>query len=90
MHGVLAAGTHSGSNFAMNGTSVAAPQLSRWITDVFAVNPKIPAPQLRALLKASAKPALNVPLIIRTQAVGDGLLAMPQITELGTGGIVKR
>jgi hypothetical protein len=31
MHGVRAAGTRSGSTFAMNGTSVAAPQVARWI-----------------------------------------------------------
>lgn len=30
-HGVLAAGTRSGSVFALNGTSVAAPQVARWI-----------------------------------------------------------
>jgi Subtilase family len=31
--GVLAAGTRSGSTVAINGTSVAAPQISRWIAD---------------------------------------------------------
>jgi hypothetical protein len=31
--GVLAAGSRSGSVVAMNGTSVAAPQLARWIAD---------------------------------------------------------
>jgi len=30
-HGVLAAGTHSGSVVAMRGTSVAAPQITRWL-----------------------------------------------------------
>jgi hypothetical protein len=32
-HGVLAAGTRSGSVVAMDGTSVAAPQVARWIAD---------------------------------------------------------
>jgi hypothetical protein len=34
--GVLAAGTRSGSTVAMGGTSVAAPQIARWIADEFA------------------------------------------------------
>lgn len=33
-HGLLAAGTRSGSTVAMNGTSVAAPQIARFIADV--------------------------------------------------------
>jgi hypothetical protein len=38
--GVLAAGSRSGSLVAINGTSVAAPQLARWIADQLAkVNP---------------------------------------------------
>ncbi|MFO1110412.1 MAG: S8 family serine peptidase [Bradyrhizobium sp.] len=32
MHGILAAGTRSGSAIALNGTSVAAPQVARWIS----------------------------------------------------------
>jgi hypothetical protein len=32
-HGVLAAGARSGSRVWMNGTSVAAPQVSRWLAD---------------------------------------------------------
>lgn len=35
-HGVLAAGARSGSLVAMNGTSVAAPQVTRWIADEMA------------------------------------------------------
>jgi hypothetical protein len=35
-HGVLAAGARSGSTVAMTGTSVAAPQITRWIADQMA------------------------------------------------------
>ncbi|HEU0201053.1 MAG TPA: hypothetical protein VFR86_11525, partial [Burkholderiaceae bacterium] len=35
-HGVLAAGSRSGAVVAMNGTSVAAPQIARWIADRYA------------------------------------------------------
>jgi hypothetical protein len=39
-HGVLAAGSRSGSCVAMHGTSVAAPQVTRWIAgDLMANNP---------------------------------------------------
>lgn len=89
-HGVIAAGTRSGSSFAMNGTSVAAPQLTRWIADVFAGNPAITHLALKAQLTASAKPALNVPAASRRQAVGDGLLALPQIITLTSAGAIKR
>jgi len=34
--GILAAGSRSGSMFAINGTSVAAPQLARWVADQLA------------------------------------------------------
>jgi|GraSoiStandDraft_4_1057263.scaffolds.fasta_scaffold13928_3 hypothetical protein len=33
MHGILAAGTRSGSVIALNGTSVAAPQVTRWVSE---------------------------------------------------------
>jgi hypothetical protein len=35
LHGVLAAGTRSGSAVAMNGTSVAAPQATRWLAQAW-------------------------------------------------------
>src|SRR5512134_4005559 len=34
--GVVAAGSHSGSAVAMNGTSVAAPQITRWVAEQLA------------------------------------------------------
>jgi hypothetical protein len=90
MHGVLSAGTHSGSSFAMNGTSVSAPQLTRWIAEAFAANYKVTPPQLRALLINAAKAPQNVPPIVRTEAVGAGLMPLPQISELKSGGAVRR
>lgn len=38
LHGVLAAGSRSGSVVALDGTSVAAPQVTRWIADQFLQN----------------------------------------------------
>jgi len=90
LHGVIAAGTRSGSSSAMNGTSVAAPQLTRWIADEFAADASISSPALRMKLTVAAKPALNVPANVRRQAVGDGLLELPQVTTLKTAGAVRR
>ena len=41
-HGILAAGSRSGSTVAMNGTSVAAPQLTRRLAEHLAANPPSP------------------------------------------------
>jgi Subtilase family len=90
MHGVLAAGTRTGSTVAMNGTSVAAPQLTRWIADIFSTFGPVPRASLRALLVLDAAPAWNVPAIVRTQAVGHGLLELPQVPTLKTAGVVSR
>lgn len=38
LHGVLAAGSRSGSVVALDGTSVAAPQITRWIANAFLQN----------------------------------------------------
>lgn len=39
LDGILAAGSRSGSTVAMNGTSVAAPQVTRWLADELATQP---------------------------------------------------
>ena len=49
--GVLAAGTRSGSTVSMNGTSVAAPQVTRWIAEQLAAS----KPGTVAGLRARAK-----------------------------------
>ena len=89
-HGVLSAGTRSGSTTAMSGTSVAAPQITRWIADMFAAYGAIPRPALRALHALAAAPALEIPLPVRDRAVGDGLVTVPSITELKTSGVITR
>jgi hypothetical protein len=56
LHGVLAAGTRSGSVVAMNGTSVASPQATRWLAQAW-----------RGLTKGSrppkARPGLKPPRV---------------------------
>lgn len=42
LHGVLSAGSSSGSRVNMNGTSVAAPQVARWAADRIALSPATP------------------------------------------------
>ena len=42
--GILAAGSRSGSVVIMNGTSVAAPQVARWLADQLANNSNLPTP----------------------------------------------
>lgn len=57
--GVLAAGSRSGSVVAMNGTSVAAPQVTRWVADQLATG----APSDRAAIQqlAQAQESAMVP-----------------------------
>ena len=50
--GVLAAGSRSGARVAMNGTSVAAPQLARWVAD--ALGGVTPGPADRSSVRAFA------------------------------------
>jgi hypothetical protein len=47
-HGVLATGARSGSTVAMNGTSVAAPQITRWIAERMLADEPADAEALRA------------------------------------------
>lgn len=89
-HGVLAAGARSGSTTAMNGTSVAAPQLTRWIADVFAALGPVDAATLRALVAVDAKPTPCVPMPDRKQAAGLGLVEVASTTTLKSGGAISR
>lgn len=83
--GVLAAGTRSGSCVAMRGTSVAAPQVTRWIADQMAAGPLPPiaaagpgpSPNaVRAAVQAlaAAKAPLPGALPIPTERKGAGLM----------------
>lgn len=41
LHGVLSAGSSSGSRVSMNGTSVSTPQVARWAADQMAAAPNV-------------------------------------------------
>lgn len=62
--GVLAAGSRSGSRVAINGTSVAAPQLARWIADELAAGRPGDrnAVKAKAIMDEAALPAWKPPL----------------------------
>jgi hypothetical protein len=75
--GVLAAGTRSGSIVAMTGTSVAAPQASRWIADQWTLNRFPPKPPFGGLVppipnRFNPIPPADLPLV-----VSDGLMPPP-------------
>ena len=55
-HGVLAAGTRSASVVAMDGTSVAAPQVARWIADRMAQGLATDRGALRSVVAAKDPP----------------------------------
>jgi hypothetical protein len=94
-YGVLAAGSRSGSVVAMNGTSVAAPRVARWIAEQFAASaaggagkamtPATPkgAVHGRAIGKPPAPQPLPegvaLPAFVRE---GAGLLNLPPIVPL--------
>ncbi|MEZ5824962.1 MAG: S8 family serine peptidase [Geminicoccaceae bacterium] len=53
--GKVVAGSRRGSSVVLNGTSVAAPQLARWIADQYAMNPAISPSAMRTKMKTSFK-----------------------------------
>ena len=83
-HGRLAAGTCSGSSVAMNGTSVAAPQATRWIADRRALTGAFPVPPLKnpptvELVKPNKDPQRPIPLPDVPLVTGDGLIKVPMV-----------
>lgn len=60
-HGLLAAGTRSGSTVAMNGTSVAAPQAARWVANQWATNGAVPIPPFPGRFTATPNPFNPIP-----------------------------
>jgi hypothetical protein len=71
LHGVAVAGTRSGSVVTMNGTSVAAPQVARWLADRVAAGVPTPSP-----IPGLAGPSFVPPGLVAAVA-GDGLLPRP-------------
>ena len=76
--GVLSAGSNSGSRVAMNGTSVATPQVARWAADQIAPSPATPF--VRANVVAAAlnddPQSPSKPSVVRT---GGGRLSIDSV-----------
>ncbi|MFC3613778.1 S8 family serine peptidase [Lutimaribacter marinistellae] len=78
LHGVLSAGSSSGSRVSMNGTSVATPQVARWAADRIALSPTSPFQRATVAAKAETDdpPAPGKPSPLRT---GGGRLRLPTV-----------
>jgi hypothetical protein len=85
-HGVLTAGTRSGSTVTMNGTSVAAPQVARWFVQSIEAGgapppplPPVPALQPPTFIPPNVIAASEVPAV-----AGNGLFVAPPTRMLPT------
>lgn len=82
-HGVMAAGSRSGSVVAMYGTSVAAPQVARWLADQMAAGNAFGRNAVNALavLQENARP-VGTPAPPPVQRGGGGRIEFPpQVTR---------
>lgn len=83
--GVLAAGSRSGACVAMNGTSVAAPQVARWIAGEMARNPGFQGTRADVASRAQGEEAAQAgrtrPLPPRERR-GGGRLRLPKTNRL--------
>ncbi len=81
-HGILAAGSRSGSRVRMSGTSVAAPQVTRWIADQMANGQPYDRQAVSLFAQAGAAPGY------RTEAnPPPGAAPQPSPRRSGTGRI---
>lgn len=84
--GILGAGVRSSSVVAMNGTSVAAPQVARLVADLLAKGDKADADQIQKLAAyAEAHPPPNLPnpvLPFGQPRDGAGRLPLPLVVKL--------
>lgn len=88
LHGVLAGGSHSGSAVALDGTSVAAPQVTRWLANQVltgATNGRA-AVRTRAQQQESLRPPSTFPGSV---AAGDGRLEI-DLAALAWGRTTRR
>jgi hypothetical protein len=80
-HGVLAAGSRSGSRVAMNGTSVAAPQLTRELAKRLVSDPTPPSvdrrPYGRKIVEAVAKSKEDIAADMKVRALGGAPVPKP-------------
>jgi hypothetical protein len=77
MHGILAAGTRSGSVVAMNGTSVAAPQVTRRISEWMTTGLATDRAAVQAFA-ASHDPKAPAPGSIQEKRLGEGRIEGPE------------
>jgi hypothetical protein len=78
--GVLAAGVQSGSTVAMNGTSVAAPQATRWIADQRANTGAFPTPTFVGVIQPRVDPIRPISAADISAFCGDGLMPISSRT----------
>ena len=77
-HGILSAGTRSGSVVAMNGTSVAAPQFARWLADQIAAGQPVVTPPAPIVRPPLVGPSVSVPAVEVVPVTGNGCLQLPR------------
>ena len=82
MRGVLASGTRSGSVVAMNGTSVAAPQVTRWISKQMTNHLPSERMDVQAFAKAN-DPMAPAPGSALKERLGTGRIDGPEPEPLG-------
>lgn len=75
--GLLASGSRTGSTVVLNGTSVAAPQITRWVADQLAQN--YPSNRAAVAAQAVAPSAPNPP--IPPERGGAGLIDLPPLVD---------
>jgi subtilisin family serine protease len=80
--GVLAAGSRSGSVVAMNGTSVAAPQVARLIADELSAGRPGDRAAVQALAAASDATLPPLPPPPPNERYGAGRLLLPPVVPL--------
>ncbi|SMP24910.1 S8 family serine peptidase [Shimia sagamensis] len=78
LHGVLSAGSSSGSRVSMNGTSVSTPQVARWAAGKMAASPNLPFGRADVFAQALADDPYqpDKPAPSRT---GGGRLRLPSV-----------
>jgi hypothetical protein len=86
-HGVLAAGTRSGSTVAMGGTSVAAPQVTRWIAaNIAAGTVPFGRNEVRTAARNQELPRPAPPATLYRDRMGDGRIDEPAIKPIVSRG----
>lgn len=80
--GVLGAGSRSGSVLAMDGTSVAAPQIARWVAGQLAIGNPGNRAAVQALAAAAPAPLAAAAATILAGRRGAGLIDLPPVVAV--------